>query len=254
MLSKNRIKFLKSLHQKKQRYEAQAFLVEGEKSLSELLVSDFEILELFITDAFFQKFENNILSKAKTYAIVKNTELESAGSLQSQSAGIAVVRMPVNQAPIIREGEYVLVLDNIQDPGNLGTIVRLADWYDIRHIICSSDTVDIYNPKTISATMGSFTRVGLFYTDLMAFLQANTISVYGTLLAGTNLHQIHFEPQGGLIILGNEAHGISPHLLPYIHTKLTIPRIGQAESLNVAMATAVICDNLRRQIPQNTLT
>ncbi|MEO1653591.1 MAG: RNA methyltransferase, partial [Bacteroidota bacterium] len=150
----------------------------------------------------------------------------------------------------IREGEYIIALDNIQDPGNLGSILRIADWYGISQLICSQNTVDLYNPKVISASMGSFLRIQVHYLDLYAFLREPTNPpAYAAVLGAKNLHQLNFSPKGGILIMGNESKGIGEALKKLPLEKISIPSFGQAESLNVAMATAVICDNLRRQIP-----
>jgi TrmH family RNA methyltransferase len=140
----------------------------------------------------------------------------------------------------------VLALDDIRDPGNLGTIIRTADWYGIHQIVASSETADFYNAKVISATMGSFTRVSLFYTDLDAWLPTIPGRRFGTYLDGQDVHQVDFA-SGGIVVIGNEARGISGTVTRWITDRITIPRYGQAESLNAAIATAVICDNIRRK-------
>lgn len=245
MLSKNQIKYIKSLQQKKFRIENQAFVVEGAKSVLEVLQSDFELDFLYVTDDFYKESQA-ILDKQPIKAeIVKDTDLEQAGSFSTNNAAIAVVRTKANQEILVENNEYALVLDDIRDPGNLGTIIRIADWYGIDKIICSKDTVDFYNPKVISATMGSFTRVKIFYTELIDFLQKSTLSVYGALLDGENVHHTNFE-KAGLIVIGNEANGISEAVEKLVSKRITIPRFGQAESLNAGIATAIICDNVLR--------
>jgi TrmH family RNA methyltransferase len=138
------------------------------------------------------------------------------------------------------------VLDDIRDPGNLGTIMRVADWYGINKIVASEETADVYNSKVIQSSMGSFTRVNIFYTDLGRYLSESTTPVFGAFLDGENVHEINFG-KGGLIIIGNEAKGISEAVEKFVTKRITIPRFGQAESLNAAIATAVICDNVRRK-------
>lgn len=143
---------------------------------------------------------------------------------------------------------FDLVLDDIRDPGNLGTIIRLADWYGIKNIICSETTAEFYNPKVISASMGSIFRINLYRRDLKEFLSENkNRKIYGALLEGTNVHQVTFEADG-LLVIGNESHGIQKELIPLISYTVTIPKIGHAESLNAAMATAIICDNVFRNM------
>jgi TrmH family RNA methyltransferase len=145
----------------------------------------------------------------------------------------------------VLQEEFALVLDDIRDPGNLGTIIRTADWYGITRIIASSETADFYNSKVITSTMGSFTRVGIFYTTLEQYLAQSTLPVFGAYLEGKNIHETRFG-SGGLIVIGNESHGIRPELEKFITDKITIPRFGKAESLNAAIATAIICDSIRR--------
>jgi TrmH family RNA methyltransferase len=145
------------------------------------------------------------------------------------------------------KNSWVLALDQVRDPGNLGAIVRIADWYGISDIVCSTQSVDFFNPKVIAATMGSFIRVKVYYTDLPQWLSTNKVMVFGAVLNGLNVHQTQFKKyQGGIIVLGSESHGISSEVLPHITQKITIPRFGGAESLNVAMATAIILDNWKQ--------
>jgi TrmH family RNA methyltransferase len=151
-------------------------------------------------------------------------------------------------SPAIEAGEFALVLDDIRDPGNLGTILRTADWYGIRTVVASPSTADFYNPKVISATMGSFTRIGFFNEELEPFLANANGPIYGAFLDGKNVHHEKFEG-GGLVVIGNESRGISQSLESSITHKITIPRYGQAESLNAAVATAILCDNIRRNNP-----
>jgi RNA methyltransferase, TrmH family len=246
MLSKNRIKFLKSLQIKKIRQTEQLFLVEGEKIIKELLQSDFGVHSLYCTQSFWQANQTLIKSQNIDYELVSETELAQAGTLVSNQNGLAVLRMKPNQIIVPQPQKFYLVLDGIQDPGNLGTIIRIADWYGISAVICSEDTVELYNPKVISASMASFLRVDLFYTNLKEYFVTHSKSaIYGALLNGENIHQVSFA-KGGLLVMGNESKGIRPELLPFIQHAITIPRFGQAESLNVGIATAVILDNLKR--------
>jgi RNA methyltransferase, TrmH family len=148
------------------------------------------------------------------------------------------------------ENEFVLVLDDIRDPGNLGTILRIADWYGIKKVICSENTVDFYNPKVISASMGSFTRIKIYYSEISKYIEnidkKVNIEIIGTFLNSENVHRFDF-PTSGYIVLGNESNGISTEVEKYITKKITIPRFGHAESLNVGIATAVVLDNLKRR-------
>jgi TrmH family RNA methyltransferase len=248
MLSKNRSKYINSLKIKKFRQNHQAFIVEGAKSVLELLSSDFEVEFVLVTPEFQQKYSTILSQHKTTYETVTVKELEGLGSFQTNDSCLAVARCKENDFLRADDGEFVLVLDDIRDPGNLGTIIRVADWYGIGKIICSPDTTDFYNPKVIAASKGSFTRTHVFYTELPAFFQneAGNRMVAGAFLGGDSLHSFHFPTTGGYLVLGNESNGISDEVGKYVTNKVTIPRTGQAESLNVGIATAVILDNLRR--------
>jgi TrmH family RNA methyltransferase len=246
MIIKNQIKYINSLQQKKFRLEHQSFVVEGAKSVLELLKSDFEIELLFITKSFFDENEALLSNFSMIVTLVDETELEKVGSFSSNNAALAVVKTKENIELLVNEAEFALILDDIRDPGNLGTIIRVADWYGIAKIICSNQTVDFYNPKVINATMGSFTRILLYYTDLEEFIKKQTVNIYGTLLDGENIHRINFT-EAGFIVIGNEASGISDKINQFLTHKITIPRFGGAESLNAGIATAVVLDNVFRR-------
>ncbi len=242
MISKQQQKYIQSLQIKKYRFENQSFLVEGAKSVLELLNSDFEIEKCYFSD----KFINNYSIKFTNYELATQDELEKCGSLQSNDSAIAIVKMKANLVLNCNENEHILVLDDIRDPGNLGTIIRLADWYNIRKILLSASCVDVYNPKVISATMGSFTRVTWWCGDLVKYFKStDNEQITGTFLDGVNIHQFDF-PKSGFIVIGNESNGISKELENLISKKITIPRFGNAESLNAGIATAIVLDNLRR--------
>ena len=245
MITKNQIKYINSLQQKKFRVENQSFVVEGAKSVLELLKSDFIIEMLFVTDAFFEEHQDFLQNRPIQIEIATQTDLEKAGSFSSNNAALAVVKTKENEELLVKDNEFALILDDIRDPGNLGTIIRVADWYGIHKLICSNSTVDFYNPKVISATMGSFTRTNLYYTDLEDFIKNQSVNIYGTLLDGNNIHETKFS-DSGYIVIGNEANGISESIEKLITHKITIPRFGEAESLNAGIATAVVLDNLRR--------
>jgi TrmH family RNA methyltransferase len=155
------------------------------------------------------------------------------------------VKQKINKSPEIKKNEVVIVLDEIKDPGNLGTIIRIADWYGIDNIVASKNTVDFYNPKVITATKGSFTRVNMFYTDLNDFLSKTKLPILGAFLNGENIHETKF-PVSGILVMGNESNGVSKEIEILITKKITIPAYGKAESLNVAIATAIILDNWKR--------
>ncbi|HEY0742738.1 MAG TPA: RNA methyltransferase [Chryseosolibacter sp.] len=244
MLSKADIRYIKSLQVKKYRKQEQCFLVEGAKSVQELLASDFHTVMIVATSDFLATVSVQADCRVEE---VSEGVLGGLGDFQTSNAAIAVAQMKPNAPLQLPDDEFVLVLDDIRDPGNLGTIVRTADWYGITKIVASSETADFYNPKVINATMGSFTRTNIYYTHLPAFLQAiKGRPVYGAYLEGQNIYNTVF-PKGGFVVMGNEARGISSDLEKFISQKITIPRFGKAESLNAAIATAVILDNIRRK-------
>lgn len=239
------MKLCRSLHQKKYRQEERLFLVEGGKSVAELIAQGaskgFRIEAVFATETFiaqtFTQHKRDFLLETAT-----PEELEQAGTIQTNNAALAVVQIPEQQPPNFAD-EWLLALADIRDPGNLGTMIRIADWYGIKHILCSPTTTDWYSPKVITASMGSFLRVQPFYTDLYPFLANCAKPVYGALLNGSDIHRFQAK-QKGVILIGNESQGIPDDLLPTVTHALTIPRIGGAESLNAGVAAAIFCDNL----------
>ncbi len=243
MLSKNLAKLIKSLQNKKDRNELGLFLVEGRKSVEELLKSDFEIDFILGTGVFLEKNRDAI--KDIRYEILSPDELEKVSALESNNSVLAVAKQKINKNIEIAN-ELIIVLDEIKDPGNLGTIIRTADWYGIKKIILSENSVDFYNPKVISGTMGSFTRMNIFYTDLKVFLAGQKLPVLGAYLGGKNIHEMQF-PAAGILLMGNESKGISADLEQFVTDKITIPKFGEAESLNVGIATGIILDNFKRK-------
>lgn len=222
--------------------------MEGAKSVIELLNSDFEIELLFATDEFQQNY-SSILSKHKSkIETVTLNELQSVGTFQTNDSCLAIAKINPNDVLVRSKEEYIIILDNVRDPGNLGAIIRIADWYGVKKIICSPDTTDWYNPKVIAASKGSFTRVNSYYTELSTYLETHGKGEFvgGAFLEGSSIYNYNFDPQGGYLVMGNESNGISDEIGRYVTHRLTIPRIGDAESLNVGIATAVIMDNLRR--------
>ena len=248
MLSKAVVKYIKSLQIKKYRRQHQAFVVEGAKSVLELLHAHFELEYLFITDAFHRQHGKS-LPQGLAFNIVTEEELVKAGAFSSNNAALAVARMRQLPPLHIKKTDFVIALDDIRDPGNLGTIIRIADWYGIQNIVCSETCAEFYNPKVISATMGSFTRVDVHYLNLEEWLQQHTqdFKIYGASLAGENLHEMTLQPEG-IVVLGNEANGIRPEIAAQVNQLIKIPAFGAAESLNVATATAIIIDNFRRHV------
>ena len=246
MLSKAIIKYINSLQIKKYRLIHQAFLVEGAKSVRELLHSDFEVEKLFITEAFYQS-NTQILDKGYTFEIITEADLIKAGTYATNNAALAIAKIKIPPPFIPEQNPFIIALDDIRDPGNLGTIIRLADWYGIKNIICSQTCADFYNPKVIAATMGSFCRVSAIYVNLPEFLNqyANHFAVYGAALSGQNIHQLQLKPSG-ILVMGNEANGLSADVANKVKHLIKIPGFGQAESLNVATATAILVDNFYR--------
>ena len=235
MITANQKNFVKSLAQKKFRTEYNCFVVEGEKLVHELIDSDFEIEVIY---ALKNWIEENQHDKAEE---VSAKELASISLLKTPNQVLAVVKQKKEPLPNTINS-FSIVLDKIQDPGNLGTIIRTADWFGIKTIICSDDSVDVYNPKVIQATMGSLFRVNVVYTNLTDFFKEyNSLSVYGAMLDGENVYQKTLNKKGSVLLMGNESKGISESLLPFITDKILIPKIGHAESLNVASATAILC-------------
>ena len=247
MLSKNTVKFIKSLHQKKYRLESGKFFVEGEKSVVEVLQSSFTVDLLLVTQEFAAKHATLLSGKAFEVLFVTPNQLEQLGQYQSNDAALAVVQMKSNQAFLPEKGELILALDEVRDPGNLGTIIRIADWYGIKKLIFSSHTAEFYNPKVIQSSMGSFTRVQFYYGDLAQAFQEWKLPVYGAFLEGESIHELT-NPTPGVLLLGNESQGISKEVEKWVSSKITIPSFGKAESLNVAIATAIFCDNFKRLV------
>lgn len=244
MISKAKIKQIKALQVKKYRKQEQCFVVEGTKSVLELLKADFDVIWLAGTGPFLKQSEKFV---GKVMEVVEATgaELAAAGSFQTNDGALAIARMKPNASFSLTVEEFALVLDDIRDPGNLGTIIRTADWYGVSHIIASEETADFYNPKVLSATMGSFCRVQVYYTSLESYLVAARKPIYGTFLEGTDVHELKFNG-GGLIVIGNESNGISAPIERLVSQKITIPRFGKAESLNAAIASGIILDTIRQ--------
>ena len=246
MLSKSQINLLKSLQQKKFRREQGLFIVEGHKSIIEFINSAYAVEAVYYTSSFDSKVLK--LSQKINYGEISVTELEKVSSLKTPQDALALVKIP--KWPILHheqlKGKFSLVLDGIQDPGNMGTIIRIADWFGIDHIICSEDTVDAYNPKVVQASMGSLARVKVHYTSLTEFLPKVKLPVLGALLDGENIYNTDFGREG-LIVMGNEGNGLRPEIQNLVNKAITIPRIGKAESLNVAIATALFCSEITRK-------
>jgi RNA methyltransferase, TrmH family len=246
MLSKSQISLLKSLQQKKFRREHGFFMVEGYKSIAEFVNSPYRIEAVYHTPAFHPKVLK--LSQKINLCEISVTELGKISSMSTPQDVIAQINIP--EWPVLDQkelkGRFSLLLDGIQDPGNMGTIIRIADWFGISDIICSEDTVDVYNPKVVQASMGSLARVKVRYVYLSKFLSSVKLPVFGALLDGENIYDTDFGPEG-LLLMGNEGNGIRPEMQKLISKAITIPRVGKAESLNVAIATALFCSEVNRK-------
>jgi TrmH family RNA methyltransferase len=240
MVSKNQIKLITSLQQKKYRIANKLFFAEGVKGIQELLDSDFELDHMYTTQNDFDE-----VSKEKK-TIISENDLKKITALATPNSCLAVFKMPTEK-PVLETG-LIVALDSIRDPGNLGTILRLCDWFGIQQVLCSKETVDVYNPKVVQATMGSIARVNINYIDLNTFLATTKLPIFGTFMDGSNIYKSEL-PKQGIIIMGNEANGISTELEKLVTSRLTIPRFGnlqKTESLNVATATAIVLSEFRR--------
>jgi RNA methyltransferase, TrmH family len=240
MLSKSQIKLITSLKQKKYRQQNGLFVVEGDKTIKELLQSSWQLYALYTTETF------NI--DAKVENLITETELKRISFLTTPNKALAVFKIPTEK-PIKKEG-LIVALDDVRDPGNLGTIIRLCDWFGIKSLVCSNATTDCFNPKVIQATMGSITRVNINYVDLINFLNETKMPIYGAFMEGENVYQTNLKDEG-VLVMGNEANGISKSIEAIITNKISIPRFGDlqaAESLNVATATSILLSEFKRRI------
>lgn len=240
MISKSKITYIRTLHDKNKRYQEWLFLVEWKKSIQEFIGSDYEIIEWYFSNKFIQNQTFNFPVNE-----VSESEIDRITTLSSNDTGVLIVKMKQwNLSEKINNKEIVIVLDSINDPGNLWTIIRIADWYGINRVIASRDTVDCYNPKVIMASMWSFSRIPVIYTDIVQYLSKIDNKIYGTFLNGENLHTLKITEKWIHIVIWNEAHGISAWVEKLITNKITIPRFGNAESLNAGVATAIVLDRI----------
>lgn len=238
MISKNEVKYIQSLYHKKNREATGLFIAEGVKLVNELLAAK----ENTITKIYaVREWENS--SAFVNVIIIGQQELEKVSSLATPNQVLAIVKQQRPAHEPLLKNNITLVLDGIQDPGNLGTIIRIADWFGITQIVASEDTVDIYNHKVIQSTMGSIIRVNIWYQPLEIFLKVAPVKVYGALLNGKSIYGTN-KLQEGILVIGNESKGIREKLLPYIQQAITIPSKGSAESLNAAVATGILLSHL----------
>ncbi len=241
MISKNQLKKLKALANKKQRRLSGQFLVQGEKSVLELLDSNLNVAQLFVTQSFYEQYTAQL--QQQEVVVASPEELQKASTFSSNDSAIAIAEIPTARPADF--SKLVIALDDINDPGNLGTILRFADWYGIKDVIVSPNTADEFNPKVVNSSMGAFARVNVIRTDLVECLKAAQVPILGAFLEGESVHDKSL-PEPAILLMGNESHGISEELAKLVTDKITIPRFGHAESLNVAMATGIILDNIKR--------
>lgn len=233
MISKNEVKYIQSLYHKKTREDTGLFIAEGPKLLEELLKSSFEIKKIYALKTWIE-------TKRISFPVeeITQAELERISHLSTPNKVLAVVKQKHGRPPGF-EGRITLVLDGIQDPGNLGTIMRVADWFGVKNIVASDHTVDVYNPKVIQSTMGSFCRVEMSYGNIALLLSSTRVKKYGAVLNGSLVNESH-KIQEGIVVIGSEGEGISPEVLSTLDVALTIPGSGSAESLNAAVAAGIV--------------
>lgn len=240
MISKNQIKQISQLKQKKFREIDQKFIAEGIKVIQELIASDLKLVHIYVTEYFDFGVSSNLVTQ------ISETDLKKISALTNPNTCLAVFEMPNLNLP--QPNGLKVALDDVRDPGNLGTIIRLCDWFGISDLICSEASVDVYNPKVVQATMGSMTRVDVHYVDLKKYLQETNVPIYGTFMDGNNIYKEQLKTEG-IIVMGNEANGISVEIEKLVTHRISIPRFGDlqvTESLNVATATAITLSEFRR--------
>ena len=239
-LSKNNIKLITSLQQKKYRQKHQLFVAEGVKVVNELLASSLEVEHIFSVDASFETLKNCEIT------LISESELKKVSTLKSPNKVLGLFKIPKEKE--INQDKFMVALDGVNDPGNLGTIIRLCDWFGVTELVCSKNTVDCYNQKVVQSTMGSLTRVNISYVDLQDFLSNSKLPVFTADMDGENVYTSSL-PEKAVLVMGNEANGISPEIAQTVKHALTIPRFGdlqQTESLNVATATAILLSEFKR--------
>jgi TrmH family RNA methyltransferase len=237
MVTKSELKYIQSLSDKKVRLETGCFIAEGVKMVGEMIAAGYPLKAVYALDSWESPDTSLEVTRIEAF------ELEKMSMLQTPNQVLAVAMMPHKKEVLNLEGPLTIVLDGIQDPGNMGTIIRTADWFGITQIVASEDTVDVYNPKVIGATMGSFMRVSVTYKNLAEWIPAIKLPVYGALLEGENVFTIK-TPQKGLLVIGSEGKGIRENILEFITHPVTIPKIGDAESLNAGIAAGIIVAQL----------
>ncbi len=254
MLSKAKIKFIKSLQIKKIRESEKLFVIEGDKLVKEFLSAKFPVKMLVAKTDFLDELPSGLADYVRNIETASYDELKQISSLKAPHNVLAVVHIPVPVFDLsVILNQYCVALDLVQDPGNLGTIIRAAGWFGIKNIICSPDCVDAFNPKVVQACMGAMLHVNIYYYDLKELMEAahhHSIPVFGTLLEGKSIYSQRLDTRG-IILLGNESKGISPELIPFITEKISIPKFSNAregvDSLNVGMAASVVFSEFLRR-------
>jgi TrmH family RNA methyltransferase len=239
MVVKSQIKFIKNLQQKKYRTQNKLFVVEGIKTVRELLNSSLKVYKIYVTDSAMLEFKGDLV------AVISEGELKKMSGLSTPNKVLGVFHIPVSEP--LDFSDWAIALDDVRDPGNLGTIIRLCDWFGVKSLICSSNSVDCYNPKVLQATMGSISRVNIVYGDLQRIFSNSEVPVYGAFMDGPEVYKEKF-PKKGILVMGNEANGVSEAIEALVDKKISIPQFGlkTAESLNVATATAILLNEIRR--------
>jgi TrmH family RNA methyltransferase len=254
MISKNHVKHIQQLHSKKYREECALFIIEGIKIVTEFLNSNrYKISEVLALPEFINVHKNLLIEKNILFTEINEEELKKISTQQSPNQVLAIVHSLTNNTNLLNsQQELCLFLDDIRDPGNLGTIIRIADWFGIKHVFCSQHCTELYNPKTLQATMGAILRIEVTYTSFDDLIATNkNTPIYGAILNGENIYTKKLTK--GIIVIGNEANGISDAVLRHITLPVTIPSasINGSESLNAANACAIICSEFHRQLNYN---
>jgi TrmH family RNA methyltransferase len=239
MLTKAKIRFLQSLQHKKFRQLYHRFIIDGDKTVRELINSDFIIETIYAEPWWLHKFKSLIKDSIEVIEVASEG-LQSISTLQTANGVVAVAEIPAPQTVSANEDRLTIALDNINDPGNLGTVIRIAEWFGIDTVLCSETCVDAFNPKVVNAAKGSLFRTKIHYLNLQEYFSKSNPKVFGAMLDGENIFKSELT-SSGIILVGSEAHGITTELYPFITHKISIPAFGKAESLNAGVATGIIC-------------
>ena len=244
MISKSKLKIVKSLNYKKNRLNSNCFVIEGIKGIIEVSKSNYNVEFTVVSKKIYDKY-SSYLTGYKIYILEEN-EIRKASNLKNNIVGFSVSKTKKNDINNLNFDDMIIALDSVNDPGNLGTIIRIADWFNVKNIICSKNTVDLYNPKTIQASMGSFTRVNLYYEDLESLFKRSSVKVYGTSNKnGKNINKKE-KISRGIVLFGSESNGISSSLKKYVDHWISINKFGGAESLNVSVSVGIILNEIRK--------